>query len=47
MYWYLRDYPEFLQESQQVASLKHDPVLAETNAAANAGFRPTVSAVCH
>ena len=39
MYWYLRDYPEFLQESQQVASLKHDPVLAETNAAANAGFR--------
>jgi tetratricopeptide (TPR) repeat protein len=39
MYWYLRDYPEFLQESQQVASLKHDPVLDETNAAARAGFR--------
>jgi tetratricopeptide (TPR) repeat protein len=39
MYWYLRDYPEFLQESQQVAGLKHDPVLAETNAAARAGFR--------
>ena len=39
MYWYLRDYPEFLQESQQAASLKHDPVLAETNAAARAGFR--------
>ena len=39
MYWYLREYPEFLQESQQVASLKHDPVLAETNAAARAGFR--------
>ncbi len=38
MYWYLRDYPDFLQESQQVASLKHDPVLAETNAAARAGF---------
>jgi len=39
MYWYLRDYPEFLQESQQVAALKHDSVLAETNAAARAGFR--------
>jgi tetratricopeptide (TPR) repeat protein len=39
MYWYLRDYPAFLEESQQVASLKHDPVLAETNAAARAGFR--------
>ncbi len=39
MYWYLRDYPEFLQESQQVASLKHDPVLAETNAVARVGFR--------
>jgi hypothetical protein len=39
MYWYLRDYPEFLQESERVASLKHDPVLAETNAAARAGFR--------
>jgi tetratricopeptide (TPR) repeat protein len=39
MYWYLRDYPEFLQEGQQVAILKHDPGLAETNAAASAGFR--------
>jgi tetratricopeptide (TPR) repeat protein len=39
MHWYLRDYPEFLQESEQVASLRHDPVLAETNAAASAGFR--------
>ncbi len=39
MYWYLRDYPEFLHESEQVASFRHDPVLTETNAAARAGFR--------
>jgi tetratricopeptide (TPR) repeat protein len=39
MHWYLRDYPEFLQESELVAGLRHDPVLAETNAAARAGFR--------
>jgi tetratricopeptide (TPR) repeat protein len=39
MYWYLRNYPAFFKESQQVASLKHDPILAETNAAARAGFR--------
>lgn len=39
MYWYLHDYPEFLQESQKVANLKHDPVLAQTNAAAKTGFQ--------
>lgn len=35
----LRNYPEFLIESEKTADLTHDQVLKETTAAARAGFR--------
>ena len=39
MYMTLRDYPNFLRESERAAELSHDEVLRETTAAAKAGFR--------
>jgi tetratricopeptide (TPR) repeat protein len=38
MNWDIRNYPEFLVESDKTASLTHDRVLTETTAAARAGF---------
>jgi tetratricopeptide (TPR) repeat protein len=39
MYRTLRDYPNFLRESERAAELSHDDVLKATTAAAKAGFR--------
>ncbi len=39
IYMSLRDYPNFLRESEREAELRHDEVLKETTAAASAGFR--------
>ncbi len=39
MYLSLRDYPDFLQQSERVAEVSHDEVLKATTAAARAGFR--------
>ncbi len=39
MYLTLRDYPNFLAESERAAELSHDEVLRESTAAARAGFR--------
>ena len=38
-YMTLRDYPNFLRESERAAALSHDEVLKATTAAARAGFR--------
>ena len=35
----LRDYPNFVRESERAAELSHDEVLKATTAAAKAGFR--------
>lgn len=39
MYWILRDYPDFLAESEKAASLKHDDALMEATHDARSGFR--------
>jgi hypothetical protein len=39
MYFTLRDYPNYLIESEKTAELTHDPVLKEITAAAKAGYR--------
>jgi tetratricopeptide (TPR) repeat protein len=39
MYWNLRNYPDFLSESEKMADFNHDPILIETNTAARTGFR--------
>ncbi len=39
MYMTLRDYPNFVRESERAAELSHDEVLKATTAAAKAGFR--------
>ena len=39
MYFTLRDYPNFLQESERAAALSHDEVLKATTTAAKAGFQ--------
>lgn len=39
MYMTLRDYPNFLRESETAAELSHDEVLKATTAAARAGFQ--------
>ncbi len=39
MYLSLRDYPNFLRESERAAALSHDEVLKATTAAAKGGFR--------
>ena len=38
MYWYLRDYPAYLLETEKTATLQHDAVLTEVVAAARSGF---------
>jgi tetratricopeptide (TPR) repeat protein len=39
MYWFRRDYSDFLIESEKAADLVHDPVLKRTTDAARAGFQ--------
>jgi tetratricopeptide (TPR) repeat protein len=39
MFWNLRDYPKFLDESDKLANLTHNQYLRDTTAAARSGFR--------
>lgn len=39
IYWNLRDYPDFLRESEKTIDINHDSIFKEETAAARAGFR--------